>query len=479
MIHVFENAMFGDVLDSVEGPTLLAVQTSRARRLTRVIEHLSASQGLAFIHWHPKAGVTRNTGQRRTTSLQRGLTHFLLQMEEIILDAVYVIEEPSFEEDEASVSALLLDWIERLEATSSKVVLLSEGALALPDSLASKCLSLSQDEIRAPLEAQAVPFRKALVGQHVMTVSLDKEDRARLQGSLAPHGEDTDMVAPNQVYRSKASGGGTWKALTEALVPHAKAVQEARFLEYFAPEKCQLALPGFQRLRQEVGLEGTCFVDGTAGCGRSLVPFVAAEALGCGVLRFDGAALVEQSSEHDGEAIRKALVSLAQSMAPVVVWFDQLQDSRWEALRPEDWLSFAETTACLVIGTSRGASSEQTTTWSRSFDQRWWVDLPEPDQRREVLSYHLGRRELACGGEELASLAAVSAGLSSAQLEAGILATLDRCLDEERAFSPQRLLATWESKGLAMAPASHAPPGWRSVHGESREVPLIPFTVLG
>ncbi|MDC0503572.1 hypothetical protein OAN94_04785 [Verrucomicrobiales bacterium] len=39
-------------------------------------------------------------------------------------------------------------------------------------------------------------------------------------------------------------------------------MEDVRFLEYFSPEKNQLGLPGLHRLRQEVGLDESWFIDG-------------------------------------------------------------------------------------------------------------------------------------------------------------------------------------------------------------------------
>lgn len=300
-----ENVMVGDLIASSPA-TLLAIQTERASRIRRVIEHLAMQGGRAYFHWHPETGLTRNTGQRRSTSSGTSLPHFLLQIEDIILDAVYVIEDASLEDD--SVEPLLRALVERLAGTPSTVVLLSGQAIHLPESLSSVALVINPDGQRSQIEACTTPLSQRLVGQRVMTIALAKEERARLQESL--QNQDAAKTPSKQVYHSKASGVDNWKAVSGALAPHAQAVQEASFLEYFSPEKCQLGLPGFHRLRQEVGLNESWLIDGATGCGRSLVPFVAAEALDCGVNRLDGAGLVAQgalcSDRRDPQSVRSA-----------------------------------------------------------------------------------------------------------------------------------------------------------------------------
>jgi hypothetical protein len=189
-----------------------------------------------------------------------------------------------------------------------------------------------------------------------MTMALPHEERSRLQQSL-DHGE----ANADQFYHANCSGKDAWKALLGALAPHATAVLDAPFLEYLSKEKPPPSLPGFQRFRdalRRLPMTGEkkvplWFIDGLPGCGRAIAPLVAAEALDCGVLRLNGAELVAQRAIQDLYAIRLTVQKLARSLAPVVLWFDHLQDPLWTELDPESWLDLGEETPGIVIGTSR------------------------------------------------------------------------------------------------------------------------------
>ena len=196
--------MVGDLITS-SLTTLLAIQTERSSWIRRVIEHLATQGGRAYFHWHPETGLTRNTGQRRSNSPGTSLPHFLLQIEDLILDAVYVIEDASLEDD--SVEPLLRALVERLTGTPSTVVLLSKQAPDLPESLSNVALVINSDEQRSQIEASATPLGQRLVGQRVMTIALAKEDRALLQESL--QNQDPSTATTKQVYHSKASGVDT------------------------------------------------------------------------------------------------------------------------------------------------------------------------------------------------------------------------------------------------------------------------------
>jgi SpoVK/Ycf46/Vps4 family AAA+-type ATPase len=58
------------------------------------------------------------------------------------------------------------------------------------------------------------------------------------------------------------------------------------------------------------------------------------------------------------------------------------------------------------------------------FDEVFFVDLPGPKNRAEILSIHLRRRGIAPENLNLAELAAASDGFSGAELEQGIVAAL-------------------------------------------------------
>jgi len=74
------------------------------------------------------------------------------------------------------------------------------------------------------------------------------------------------------------------------------------------------------------------------------------------------------------------------------------------------------------------------------FDEIFFVDLPGPDARVDVLRLHLARRKLAADDFALPALAAASNGFSGAEIEQAIVAALYTAHAEKKALDTDLLM---------------------------------------
>jgi SpoVK/Ycf46/Vps4 family AAA+-type ATPase len=74
------------------------------------------------------------------------------------------------------------------------------------------------------------------------------------------------------------------------------------------------------------------------------------------------------------------------------------------------------------------------------FDEIFFVDLPDPDTRVEVLRLHLTRRKLEPEDFALPALAAASNGFSGAEIEQAIVAALYTAHAEQKALDTDLLM---------------------------------------
>jgi SpoVK/Ycf46/Vps4 family AAA+-type ATPase len=78
------------------------------------------------------------------------------------------------------------------------------------------------------------------------------------------------------------------------------------------------------------------------------------------------------------------------------------------------------------------------------FDELFFVDLPGEDERRAILEIHLRRRKQEPAAFDLAPLVAASEGMSGAELEQAVVASLYRSLHEKRRLDGAMLLRELE-----------------------------------
>ena len=75
------------------------------------------------------------------------------------------------------------------------------------------------------------------------------------------------------------------------------------------------------------------------------------------------------------------------------------------------------------------------------FDEIFFVDLPTPDTRVELLRLHLGKRGLDVGSFALPALAAAAEGFSGAEIEQAVVAGLYAAHAERRPLDTDLLMA--------------------------------------
>lgn len=79
------------------------------------------------------------------------------------------------------------------------------------------------------------------------------------------------------------------------------------------------------------------------------------------------------------------------------------------------------------------------------FDEIFFVDLPGPDQRREIFRLHLAKRHRDPAGFDLQSLAAASVGFSGAEIEAAVVGALYRAYGAGCELTTDDILAEMRS----------------------------------
>jgi hypothetical protein len=173
---------------------------------------------------------------------------------------------------------------------------------------------------------------------------------------------------------------------------------------------------------------------GVQGCGKSLAAKVAANALGLPLLRLDFGALY---NKYHGETERNLRDSLrtAEIMSPCVLWLDEIekglatgQDDTGTARRVLatllTWMAEHEAPVFLVATANDVDELPPELVRKGRFDEIFFVDLPSPPSRAEILGIHLRRRGLRPEELGLAGLVAATDGFSGAEIEQGIVAAL-------------------------------------------------------
>jgi hypothetical protein len=173
---------------------------------------------------------------------------------------------------------------------------------------------------------------------------------------------------------------------------------------------------------------------GVQGCGKSVAAKAAAGIYGVPLLRLDFAAI---HNKYIGESERNLRESLATAdvLAPCVLWIDEIEKgvatgdgdsgtSRRLLGTFLTWLAEKKTTVFVVATANDISSLPPELIRKGRFDEIFFVDLPGPKIRADILKIHAKKRELVLSDEDVARLASACDGFSGAEIEQAIVSAV-------------------------------------------------------
>jgi hypothetical protein len=226
-------------------------------------------------------------------------------------------------------------------------------------------------------------------------------------------------------------------------LPGFKAWMEERALA-FDPDASRFGLPPPR---------GVLLV-GVQGCGKSLAAKAAAASLGVPILRLDLPRVLGNVGAE--ESLARALEA-AEALAPVALWVDEIEKG-FAGSSPADgadaraarllgafstWLQERKGPV-FVVATANDVSRLPPELLRRGrFDELFFVDLPDPEARREILALHLRRRGRDPETVDVPAVADLCADYSGAELEQVVVGAL------HRAYAMGRDLETGDLRRIA------------------------------
>ena len=248
----------------------------------------------------------------------------------------------------------------------------------------------------------------------------------------------------------------------------ARALGEDGLLEYFPSEDNPFELGGFARLkkwlaRARVGYSkqaaalnltpprGILMV-GVQGCGKSLAAKCIAREWGLPLVKLDAGRLYDKYVGESEKNMRRA-IEVAESMSPVVLWIDEIEKSFTPTGGEQDgglskrifatfltWMQEKKKEVFVVATANDVFSLPPEFLRKGRFDEIFFVDLPDPEERSTIFRIHLSHRKQEPAGFDLGQLMVRSEGFSGAEIEQAVIAGLYRSLHEKRPLDTELLV---------------------------------------
>lgn len=408
------------VLDGIEDPTLPLVSTNIRKNLcsavdamTHVIEQREPAIFL-FLDLHLHLGRTAACDRANVRKV-RDIARALADSYKTMVISAPTMEMPLELEKDVTVIDFSLPTREEVSALLTKIERDVEGHATLK-------VSLETDDRRALVraasgltlqEAENV-FAKTLVndgslsGADVAVIVQEKQQIIRKSGILEYIERDASL----------GSVGGL-DYLKDWLARRARSFsEEARAFGLPAPKGVLLV--------------------GVQGCGKSLCAKAVGRAWNMPIVRFDVGRVFSSFIGSSESNVRRA-IQIAESVAPVVMWIDEIEKGLAGAQSSGatdggtmsrvmatllTWLN-EKTSEVFVVATANDVSNLPPELLRKGrLDEIFFVDLPSASDRAEIIAIHLAKRKRRIDAAKLPELAAACDGFSGAEIEQAIVSAL-------------------------------------------------------
>ncbi len=190
---------------------------------------------------------------------------------------------------------------------------------------------------------------------------------------------------------------------------------------------------------------------GVQGCGKSLAAKAAAGLFGVPLLRLDFGALY---NKYHGETEKNLRTSLqtADTMSPCVLWIDEIEkgiatghDESGTSRRVLGtfltWMAERRTEVFLVATSNDITELPPELVRKGRFDEIFFVDLPQPVVRADILNIHMRARDIDVTSFDLPRLVSATEGFSGAEIEQGVVSALYTAHATGQTLQDEHLLA--------------------------------------
>lgn len=435
---------------------LLFLVTHEEHRVERRIHQLARSEGLEFYKWRPSTGLVLPDGEvlEGTREPTAALSHVL----GVPSPALFVMHDFHTTLKQADVVRHLRD-LEPVLGARCQAILMVGPVPTVPVEL-EKDLTLI--DVPLPDPADIGEMMDEIAAREDIFVDPDHRE-ALIRSCLGL----TQSEAQRALTRVR-SGGGTFTEddVQSILQEKRRAIRKSRYLEYLDTVEPIADVGGMGNLKTWLTQRSLAFSDearayglptpkglfllGVQGCGKSMMAKAVSSLWKIPLLRLDVAAVFESAGERAEQGLRET-IRVAESLAPVVLWIDELEKG-FMATRDEGggralgtfltWMQ-EKTRPVFVVATANDVRMLPPELLRKGrFDEIFFVDLPTVHERLAILEIHLRRRRRDPERFDLTTVAEETDRYSGAELEQVIVSSMFKSFSERRDVRDDDLLET-------------------------------------
>lgn len=451
---------------------ILSIVSWEEKRVEENLQKVAKSLGRTLHIWTITQGMVpaiRQGDLRTSAGNLPGELEALAQIHTAPEFSVFLLKDFHPYMRDARVVRLLRDLAQRLRSRAQTVILLSP-TLNLPSELEKDVtvvdFPLPDAEDIDGILTKIVP---AVEGTPNVDPSLSPELRESIiRSSLGLTLDEIESVLARSLVEKKKFDPAV------ILSEKRQIIRKSGILEYFPVDVKLAEVGGMELLKGWLKDRSDCFTDrarafglpspkgllllGVQGCGKSLASKSIAAHWRLPMLRLDVGRIFGSLVGQSEDNIRR-VIAVSESIAPCVLWADELEkgfggvsgsansDGGTASRVFATFLTWMQekTSPVFLIATANDVTHLPPEMLRKGrFDEVFFVDLPDKEERNEIWNIHLGKRGRDPKLFDVERLTKLSLGFSGAEIEQAVVGALYRAFGDGRELEQKDLEAEIE-----------------------------------
>ncbi|MCY6491612.1 stress-responsive protein Ycf46 [Leptolyngbya sp. GGD] len=406
-------------------------------------------------------GQPRSVTQHNTVSPEAAIEWVMRQRE----PGLFVFKDLHPFIDSPAVNRWLRDAIASFKGTQKAIVLMSP-VQTVPIELEKEVIVLdfplpTMTELNQVLTTQLDQIRN----RRITTETREKLLKAAL-GLTRDEAE--------KVYRKAQVTNGrlTEEEVDIVLSEKKQLIRRNGILEFMEEDETLEAVGGLDELKHWLKQRSNAFTErareyglpqpkgmlilGVPGCGKSLIAKTTSRLWGLPLLRLDMGRVYDGSMVGRSEANLRNALKTAESISPAILFIDEMDKAFAGTSGSADsdggtssrifgsfltWMQ-EKTSPVFVMATANRVERLPGEFLRKGrFDEIFFVDLPNAEERKEIFRIHLAKRRREIERFDLEQLASVCDGFSGAEIEQALVAAMYEAFAQDREFTQLDIIA--------------------------------------
>jgi hypothetical protein len=448
---------------------IIVVETPEEERVQNLLQAVTQDMGLQLLEWSVTSGLVRSSassqnrwanpyappGNPPATLFEKSTEplEVLQIIQEQRVKAVFWLKDFACHLEDATVARQLREVGQLFSQTPSAIVI-SGSLISLPKEVSHDAVYFDlklpgRDELRQTV----IELTQSLRTKKNIQIELTEADVEQL--GLVLSGMTLKQARQAIAYAALEDGRLDSDDVQRIVQRKVQIIREQGLIEYLPLQATSPELGGFTGLKQwlaraKIGFSPAAralnlnppkgvLIVGMQGCGKSLAAKAIAHEWQMPLLKLEAGRIYDKYVGESEKNFRQA-IAIAESMAPTVLWIDEIEKAMGSSSDSDGGLSRRlfgsfltwmqeKSQEVFVVATANDLLTLPPELLRKGrFDEIFYVDLPDSQERQAILEIHLAQRRQSLAALDLKPLVIATEGFSGAEIEQAVITSLYQSL---------------------------------------------------